>query len=231
MRPLVIASNMLMEANNDLEGWIENMQQVTDLGILVVDGGSTDGTKEILEAAGVIVITDNIIQREGYGPARNQLRKLCKENFPEAHWMAYFDADERINEKDIHFLKWVQNYLNESVSDVVAFPRIDWFDKEKTKSNNDIRIVPDFQARMTRLNAPLEYIRICHEQIVTTKGIFCNIDVCPPIHHFHRSASKDKRDYIGKVCAMLHSKDPYGHTYPKHHKEDYYFDLYQKEGL
>ena len=189
----------------------------------------------MLEKAGILVVTDNIIQRKGsgggYGPARMQLRELTKKHFPRAHWMVYFDADERIDPADYHFFRWLKDYLNEDSFDVLAFPRIDWLDKEKTESANDIRVKPDFQSRMSRLDSPIRYIRPLHERCIPAKNIYANIDTCPPIHHFHRSASQEKRDQVGMVCSMLHDGDTeFGHTYPKHHKEEYYQKMLKERG-
>ena len=232
MRKVVITSNMLNEAENNLEDWIVNMQNLTDTGIIVVDGGSTDGTQEILRKEKVIVIEDDIIQREGYGPARNHLRELAKEHFPDAHWNCFFDCDERIDPSDFHRFHWIKDYLNEHYFDVVAFPRIDWYDYERIRSANNIRITPDPQARMTRLAYPIKYVRMLHEQVVPSRGMYFNIENCPPIHHFNRPAPDKNRKRVGKVCASLHMRDSeFGHTYPMHPKEQKYRDLLEKEGL
>jgi hypothetical protein len=54
----------------------------------------------------------------------------------------------------------------------------------------------------------------------------------PKINHFHRCSPQHKRDLVGKLCAKLHNEDAeYGSTMSKHHKEDMYFERYQKEGL
>jgi len=105
MKKVVICSNMLDEADTDLTGWVANMRRLTNTGIIVVDGGSKDGTKDILEKEGCLVVTDNIIHREGYGPARNHLRALAREHFPDADWMCFFDADERVVDEDV-FTFW-----------------------------------------------------------------------------------------------------------------------------
>ncbi len=227
MKKLVVASNVLNERPG-MEAWFSWVKQIADGGILIVDTGSTDGTAEYAQQQGAIVVTDDIIRREGYGPARTQLRDLSRKYFPDAHWMSYFDLDESILPEEFHILRWIKDYLIPDF-DVIAFPRIDWHDRERTKAENDYRFAPDWQARMTRLNSPIKYIRRLHEQIQGHKTIYCNY-ITPKINHYHR-AIPDKRDVIGKLCAYLHSKDEYGHTYPKHHKEDYYMELYKKEGL
>ena len=224
---MVIASNMLNEIEQ-LPRWFDWAKKMAH-GILIVDTGSTDGTVEYAKNCGAVVIVDDIIQREGYGPARNQLRALTRIHFPNADWMAYFDADETVSEKDFHIWAFLRDYLDPKF-DVIAFPRIDWFDFEMTKAANDFHFQPDYQARMTRLNSGVEYYRKLHEMIRNYTGVF-NKTTNPKINHFHR-AIQTKRDFIGKLCAKLHMEDKeFGHTLGEHPKEAHYRELYLREGL
>ena len=210
--------------------WFDNFERIADAGILIVDSGSTDGSIEYARERGAIVIVDDIIRREGYGPARNMLRVKSKEFFPDAHWMAYFDADERIVEEEFHQLRYLKDYLSDRF-DVIAFPRIDWLDREMTGYAKDFRVNPDWQARMTRLGCPIGYVRKLHEQVAGHKMIYARLTT-PKINHFHRSTSQEKRDLIGKLCAKLHMEDKeWGHTVGEHHKEAMYRERYLKEGL
>lgn len=234
MKELILASNIYNE-RHQCDAWFENLLTLPASGLVIVDSGSTDGTKEffmekIKQGFKIIFVTDPIIRTEGYGPARNQLRALAKQHFPKAEWMAYFDADERVDKEDLHRLRFVKDYLRDTF-DVVAFPRIDWMDLERTAMAKDWVSQPDYQARMTRLGSPIVYVRRLHEQITNYRGIYANIEN-PKINHFHRSVDQNKRDYVGKLCAKLHSEDEeYGKTMPKHHKEDMYYEKYLKEGL
>ncbi|KKL92270.1 hypothetical protein LCGC14_1886410 [marine sediment metagenome] len=95
----------------------------------------------------------------------------------------------------------------------------------------DVNVNPDWQARMTRLTSTLRYVRRLHEQVADFKQIYNNMST-PKINHFHRNAGQEKRDFIGRLCAKLHSEDEtWGSTYPKHHKEDMYFKQYEEKGL
>lgn len=228
MKPLVVASNMFQERPR-LERWFDCFEQIADAGILIVDSGSEDWTIEYARGRGAKVFVDDIIRKEGYGPARNQLRQLAKEYWPDAHWLAYFDADETISEKDLHKLRFLKDYLIDAY-DVIAFPRIDWKDEKMKEAANIVEIAPDWQSRMTRLASPLVYVRKLHEQIMNHTKLYMSISN-PKINHFHRS-TKEKRDFIGKLCAHLHMQDrEWGHTYPEHPKESHYRKLLNLEGL
>jgi len=229
MKPLVVVSNMFNEISQ-LPEWFEFVHKIADGGIVIVDTGSTDGSIEYAKAQGAIVVVDDIIVREGYGPARNHLREMAKLHFPNGGWTLCLDADERIVEKDFHRLRHIKDSLIDSF-DVIALPRIDWIDKEMTKAAKDVNVNPDYQARMVRYDSNMRYIRRLHEQVSDCKAIYAQ-PTNPVINHLHRSAGQEKRDYIGKVCAHLHMNDKeWGHTYPLHHKEQFYRDLLEKEGL
>jgi|GEM_PF-2208572 len=230
IKPLVIASNMLNE-RDQLEDWFAFVKKIADGGILIVDTGSTDGTVEYAKEQGAIVIVDDIIQREGYGSARNQLRELSRIRFPKAEWMMYLDGDERIDEEDFHQLRFIKDILLDQF-DVVALPRIDWLNTDRTGMAKDWKVNPDWQARMTRLNGTtIEYVRRLHEQITKYRTIYARL-TNPKINHFHRTVGEKRRDFVGKLCAKLHMEDKeYGNTYPEHHKEAYYRERFMKEGL
>ena len=233
MKKLVVASNMFNEIHqlDCKDSWYDNMTQIADGGILIVDTGSDDGTKEFFEDKdNVVFITDDIILREGYGPSRNHLRAMSRKHYPESHWCLYLDGDERIMQEDFHKLRFLKDYLIPEY-DVIALPRLNRLDKDTTATKNDYMIAPDYQARMTRLGSPLQYIRKLHENIVDYNRMYAELNN-PKIHHFHRSTDQKKRDFIGKLCQKLHAEDiDYGGTYPQHHKSEYYKDLLEKEGL
>lgn len=228
MKKLCVASNMMNELPQ-LDEWLEFVTRIADY-ILIVDSGSTDGSLGYLADQPVTVVQSDIIKTDGYGPARNHLRAMAKKHFPDAHWLLFLDADERIMPEDFHRLRFLKDYLIEDY-DVLALPRIDWMDLAMTTMAKDWVAYPDYQARMTRLNSPLKYIRKIHEQVTGHRGMYADIEN-PKIHHFHRSAGQAKRDSIGKLCAFLHQQDSeYGHTVPEHHKEAMYREMLAKEGL
>lgn len=227
-KPVVVCANMRNEKPR-VEQWFDCFTKIADGGMLIVDTFSTDGTFEFFQERNIPIIQSRIIQEEGYGAARTNLRELSIQYFPNAHWCAFFDADELLDESEFHTFRWIKDYLSEDY-DVIAFPRIDWCDYEKIKAENDIRISADWQARMSRLDSPIRYIRKLHEQITGHNQIFANLQT-PKINHFHRS-TKEKRVEIGKLCSKLHMEDSeFGSSYPEHPKEQYYRNLYLTEGL
>ena len=225
--PVIVGSNMYNEIQQ-VEGWLKNVREFAD-GIFIVDTGSTDGTIEFFKKEGVEVIVDDIIIREGYGPARNNLRSTALSLYPNAHWLLFMDADERIDPEDYHQIRFLADNLSTKFN-CIALPRLDWHDLEKTKSENDIHVHADYQARMTRLNSNISYVRKIHEQVINA-NIYCKTNN-PVLNHFHRPTDQKTRDYVGRVCSKLHAEDKeFGHTYPKHHKEDYYAKQVQEGGL
>jgi len=237
MKPLVVASNMFneihqLQGDDWLSNWYVNMCNIADMGILIVDTGSTDGTIEYFKGKqNVTVVVDDIILREGYGPARNHLRDMSKKHYPDAQWVVYLDGDERINPSDYHRFRFMKDYLDDRF-DIIAFPRKNMVQKGRLKTKRDIHVNPDYQARMSRLYAPIKYVNRLHESVEGARGIFADIKN-PKIEHYHRSTNKEKRDYIGKVCVHLWQKQNEENpgSLPKHHKQHIYEELLDKEGL
>jgi len=209
--------------------WMGMANQIAD-GVIIVDSGSTDGTPDIAAELGAIIIHDKRIQTEGYGPARNYLMDMARFHFPEAEFMMFLDADERIVPADFHNLRCIKDYLSDSF-DGIGFPRIDWHDREMTHAENDFHTAPDWQCRMIRLSSNARYTRKLHEQLSGIKQIYTNLNL-PKINHFHRCAAPGKRDQVGVLCSKLASEErEAGGILPKHHKEDMYFEMYKKNGL
>lgn len=209
MSKLVVAANFFNEINQ-LPEWFKMAKQISDDRILIVDSGSVDGTIKYCEEQGAMVFTNDIVIRDGYGDAKNHLRHLVRKNYPDAEWMLYLDADERIDPESIKSIKELQESLP-SYYDIVAFPRIDWVDKERSRKVLDMNLPPDYHGRMTRIKSNVVYIRKSHEAPVN----FCNLHkaTSPIIHHFRHCVDRKKRDYIKKLHVKLYYEDPLRLTY------------------
>ena len=228
MKQLILCYNM-QDEEPEIQEWMEMANQIAD-GVIIVDSGSTDGTIKIAAEMKAIVVHNKIIQNEGYGPARNHLMDTARKHYPNAGWMMFLDADERIVPEDFHNLRVIKDYLNDAF-DGVGFPRIDWHDREMTHAENDFHTAPDWQCRMIRLSSAARYTRKLHEQLTGIKRIYTDFNL-PKINHFHRCAAPGKRDQVGVLCSKLASEErAAGGTLPKHHKEDMYFEMYKKNGL
>lgn len=229
MKKLAIVSNFYNEIAQcpswyaNMGSLLESFGQKVNESMIIVDSGSQDGTIEFFEERGVKVVVNDVIRREGYGPARNHLRQMAVEHLNEMHWACYLDADERISPKEFHQLRVIKDNLAPQY-DVVALPRIDWENLEMTKMKKDINVFHDFQARMTRLSSSLRYVKSLHEGVENYSQIYADLS-SPKINHFHRSTPQEKRDQVGRVCAHLHMKDEgNGIHYDMHHKEQFYRD-------
>jgi glycosyltransferase involved in cell wall biosynthesis len=228
-KPVVVAGLMQDEIDN-IDKWMQCALSISDLGVVILDSGSTDGTIEKARGLGAVVVQDDVFKTEGGGAARNMLLALCKKHFHDAAWILMLDADERISREDFHRLRVVKDYLIADY-DVVAFPRVDWKDKDMAEASNSIYAHPDWQMRMFRADSPAYFIRKLHEQIRGHRKAYVSLQT-PAIHHFNQAATKEKRDYVGRVYAKLHREDTeWGHTYAKHPKEDYYYQRYLKDGV
>ena len=214
-----------------MEELLNSMGQDVQDSLLVVDSGSTDGTIEFFQERDVKVIISPIIKEEGYGPARNHLRQMAGEHLRDIAWVLYLDADERVDERDYHLLRVTKDTLSDRF-DVIALPRVDWIDEARTAMAKDVEVFPDFQARLTRLDSSLRYVKALHEGIENCREIYADSSFMR-INHFHRSAGADKRRRVGKLCSFLHMRDEElgNPEYPMHESEPMYRELVKKEGL
>lgn len=237
MRKLVVASNMYneikqLQGDDWLSNWWVNMSEIADAGIVIVDNGSTDGTKEFFESKdNVRYVIDDIIVKEGYGPARNHLRAMSKKYFPDALWCLYLDGDERINPSDYHRLRFLKDNLADDY-DVIALPRKNMIKKGSRETKRDINVHMDPQARMSRLDSEkILYVDRVHESLTGHRGLLLDINN-PHIEHYHHDTDKEKRDQVGKLCVHLWNKQDEENPgkYVKHHKHDLYEGKLKQEG-
>jgi len=220
MRKITVAANFYNEIDN-LPEWFPMAKAISDTPILIVDSGSTDGTIEYCLREGAVVIVDDMIVREGCGFSRNYLRSATKRFFPSSYWLLFLDGDERI--EDAEALGRLKNMVDNNV-DVIAFPRVEWYNKEKTEKALSFVV---YHGRMTKLESPVRYIR-------KIRVIPCNytklFNSSIKMDHFHFCAPPEKRRHANKLWSKLYFEDPKRNSYndPLSVK---YREIYLKEGL
>lgn len=84
--------------------------------IVVLDSGSTDGTKEIAKAAGARVFDE---EWRGFGPQKRRASELAKTD-----WILSLDADEALSPEAQNELQVLMTYLDAKPAKIYAFPRL-----------------------------------------------------------------------------------------------------------
>lgn len=139
--------------------------------IILVDGGSTDKTRDIAKHFGAHVI--NAPWKEDFAAQRNiGLKQATKD------WILVIDADE-VYEKSL--LEELQALAQNNIGiDAFAFPRKNYIDGKQTSA------YPDRQTRFFKRDKKIRYERPLHEQVVGFRRIASPMD----LHIIHRKTSK-----------------------------------------
>ena len=93
--PEVIIATSTWNANALIELFLSHHERMGAAAILVIDFGSTDGTRDVLDAGrweGLVRVFDlTSLTRED---TSSTLLRYAKENFPDDHWCLFCDPDE-----------------------------------------------------------------------------------------------------------------------------------------
>lgn len=160
--------------------------------IIIVDGGSADGTLQIAEKFGAKII--HAPWKEDFASQRNiSLKHATKE------WILVMDADE-VYEKTL--LESLQELPKNNLGiDAFAFPRKNYIDGKLTDA------YPDRQTRFFRNSKKIKYKNKIHEQVFGFKFI-----AAPTyMHIIHRKTSKRQE-----------RQNAYYHKLYKKYKLNYY---------
>ena len=205
---ITIASNYFNEIESAEAMW-RSVEPIANHW-LVGDTGSMDGTQELCRSLGAIVVDDDIIKREGYGPARTQLIELAPED---TDWVLIIDGDERIIEED--YDKFLG--LSESSYDVICLPRQHYRAWDMSICENpDITFHADWQWRFVRRimerqsdgsrKSKIKFQKAVHEHITGFQRPLQSFDN-PRIRHFGWLKSRERLKEIADLCQVLYEKD------------------------
>jgi len=94
MSKLIVGSIVGNEKNNYLKLWLDNVKEYADIHC-VVDDASNDGTNEMLEDSGAVVIrNEESMFTNNESGLRNKLWELIRRTANEGDWIIIVDADE-----------------------------------------------------------------------------------------------------------------------------------------
>lgn len=148
--------------------------------IVVVDNGSTDGTRDIARAAGARVI--EAADWPGFGPQKNRALDACT-----GDWVLAIDADERVTPA---LRAEIERTLAQPAFDVYALPR------RSTYAGRFMRHGgwwPDYVARLFRRGTARYSDARVHESLVTDRPVGRLQE--PLLHYSFRSLE----DVLAKV--------------------------------
>jgi glycosyltransferase involved in cell wall biosynthesis len=94
-------------AAGDLPGYLESVAEIADV-VVALDDGSTDATREILEASPLVETLLTAPRREGeagWNDSANRRRLLEAAARLTPDWMIFLDADERLDREDAAALR------------------------------------------------------------------------------------------------------------------------------
>lgn len=172
--------------------------------VIIIDSGSTDGTKEIIEElADTVIYVENTL---GFDEKRNLGIKVAN-----GQWILMLDSDEALSKDAFVALRKYMTWADETLVDIFWLPRywVKAFDVEPMYHYvGDLCLWPDPQARLFRKDANCIYQGKLHEEIYShtaRKACFIHNDSCV-IYHFKYWYYKNEDLYkIINERKLLHS--------------------------
>lgn len=166
--------------------------------IVVVDCGSTDGTRELCRKLGARVY--DIGECPGYDSMRSITLHLCKTD-----WAIFLDGDEYIDAQDV---QKIPELIKLDV-DLIWLPRQHYRAWDRSICENpDLSVYADWQARMVRVKPSIYWVKRVHEEI---RGIAKGRDYQslsnPVIRHFGYLKTPERLQSIVDLCNRLYKED------------------------
>lgn len=164
---------------------IQSLQSLTD-DIVVVDSGSSDGTKEKARSLGAKVVTS---EWKGYGPTKNFGHELAQHD-----WILSLDADESISPELVSELKMI----NFESGQVYSIDRQNYYLGKIIKYSG---WSPDWVIRVFNKNEVRWNENLVHEKLVISDYIKVSHLKNKLIHHSYRSI-EDHMEKIEKYASL-----------------------------
>jgi glycosyltransferase involved in cell wall biosynthesis len=191
-----------------IDAYMENTVPYVDE-LVIIDGGSTDGTIERIEAAGSEKIKLTVWPQKGdvYGEGwqEPQRRNLAIDNST-GDWLLKKDADEFFLEQDYDHMR---ELMRAEISDVYAFPAYHFWgspDRIRVDSPGDEHWTTDYHFLLWRANLGLRYREDMPLHTVHAKdGVTytqCSIDNSVRRYHYHWALGKIKVNDLRRVDAV-----------------------------
>jgi glycosyltransferase involved in cell wall biosynthesis len=167
---------------------LASLRSLTDR-IIVLDSGSTDGTRAIAESSGATIVTRPF---DGYANQRNAALDLA-----DSEWVVFLDADERLTGPGIAEIK---DAMRNATPDLT----VGWLPRRNIMFGREIRgggWWPDEQARLLRrTRARFDPDRQVHE-VVMTDG--ASLRLTEPMIHLNY---RNRREFIAKQRAYTNRR-------------------------
>lgn len=172
--------------------------------IIVVDTGSSDGTRELARKLGARVYNigplahhckcgEPIVCGPGFGDLRTLTHHLAR-----TEWTLLLDGDERLLPQDTAKIK---EFMRPEL-DLVWLPRKHYRAWDMSVcENDDLRVHPDWQSRLVRNDRKAYWKRRVHEQLhgVDIKRELRDFSA-PCIRHFGWLKTQERLDKIVEIC-------------------------------
>lgn len=160
-----IMSIMLNEANY-VENWLRNIRAFSDFydDLVVVDGGSEDGTADYLERHGVRVVRHAFAN--DFAAQRNSGIEACQ-----TRWVAEIDADEELSIPLGRGLRLICENADRDGVDCIGIPRLDFIDGVLAAGVGSSGL--DYQYRIHRSSG--RWCNRVHEELNFTARVELNL--------------------------------------------------------
>lgn len=194
-KELVVVSIVKNEAHH-LDTFIKNVRNLTTYQI-IVDSGSTDGSKKVAEDLGVVVVEREFID---FGQQWNAAVEIAERLFPNVNFFLKLDPDERLTRKLCEQInRSIRNFDDNPFSGLILRRRL-WF------LGKPLPIIQEVPRIWVRGRGSFSHLKvnehlIIHGRSFKLRGMLEHLD-SPSLHHWltkqNKYSSFEVSNYISK---------------------------------